>query len=116
MASHKAAEAAAAQGKFWEMYDILYQNQQLWSSSATPTVIFEQYATNIGLDIEKFKQDSVSSETNDIIWADINKANDAKVNATPTFFLNGEKIDTPPSLDDFKKVIEDAIAANTTNE
>lgn len=116
MASHKAAEAAAAQGKFWEMYDALYQNQQLWSTSTTPTVLFEQYATNLGLDIEQFKQDTVSSETNDIIWADINKANDAKVNSTPTFFLNGKKIDTPPSLDDFKNVIEDAIAASTSNE
>lgn len=116
MASHRAAEAAAVQGKFWEMYDTLYTYHTSWQGSSSPSVIFEQYAQNLGLDVEQFKSDAASSTVNDIIWADINKANALKVNATPTFFLNGEQIDTPTTLEEFTSVIDEAIAESSTTE
>lgn len=115
MAAHRAAEAASVQGKFWEMYDMLYAYHSSWQGSKSPSTLFEQYAQNIGLNVEQFRSDSASSAVNDILWADINKANALKINATPTFFLNGEKIETPTTLEEFKNVIDTAIAANTNS-
>lgn len=116
MASHRVAEAASIQGKFWEMYELLYLNQSQWDRSNTPTTIFEQYATQLGLDIEKFKQDSASSNVNDIIWADINKATSKGVTATPTFFINDSRItSTPRSLEDFSVLIDEALQDTATN-
>jgi protein-disulfide isomerase len=111
-AASRAAEAAAKQGKFWEMYDLLFQNQQAWSTQSDATGTFEQYAGQLGLDVEKYKQDAASAEVNDIINADIAefKKTGAQM-STPTFFLNGEQI-TPSGLEEFTKLIDEAIAKN----
>lgn len=60
-ASARAAEAADAQGKFWEMYDVLYQRQNEWSSSTKSLEIFSGYAQQLGLNVDQFKQDFASS-------------------------------------------------------
>lgn len=114
MAAHRAAEAANKQGKFWEMYDLLYANQTAWSSSSNTSTIFEGYASQLGLNKDQFKQDSASSAVNDVINADLAAGRKLNVNATPTFFLNGQKLDQPPQdLDGFTKLLDDAIAAKT---
>lgn len=114
MAAHRAAEAASKQGKFWEMYDQLYANQTAWSSSSNVSSIFENYATQLGLNKDQFKQDSASGAVNDVINADIAAGRKLNVNATPTFFLNGQKLDQPPQdIDGFSKLLDDAIAAKT---
>lgn len=111
MAAHRAAEAAAKQDKFWEMHDLLYENQRAWSSSNNPASIFEDYAQQLSLDLEKYRQDLASAEVKDIIDADVEAGRNAGVAGTPTFFLNGQKIE--PSLqtamDDFSKAIDEAI-------
>lgn len=111
MAGHRAAEAANMQGKFWDMYELLYTNQQSWSNTTNPTAVMEQYAAQIGLDINKFKQDYSSSKVNDIINADISSGQSLNVSSTPTFFLNGKKLDPSPdrSVEAFSKLIDDAI-------
>lgn len=117
MAAHRAAEAASNQGKFWEMYDLLYQNHDSWANGSTPTSQFEGYAQQLGLDIGKFKTDAASSTTNDTIWADINKGKALDISGTPTFYIDGKKIDAnPTSVDEFNKLIDAAIAqkAGTT--
>lgn len=109
-AASRAAEAASLQGKFWEMYDALFQNQSAWSDSSNPLGIFEQYASQLGLNVEQFKTDFGSEQVNDTINADV--AEFKKTGApmsTPTFFLNGEKIE-PKSGEDFSKLIDEAIA------
>lgn len=115
-AASRAAEAAGKQGKYWEMYDLLFQNSQQgsgWTASNAPTTFFERYATQIGLDIEKFKTDSNSSAVNDIIRSDMTKGEDAGVEGTPTFFLDGKKVTIGNTADDFKKVIDEAIKAKS---
>jgi protein-disulfide isomerase len=100
-AGARAAEAASNQGKFWEMYDILFTNQQAWSTAASPIPFFEQYAAQIGLDVNKYKTDFASDQVNKAINADINafkKTGDAM--ATPTFYLNGKKIELTAVADD----------------
>lgn len=110
-ASHRAAEAAGRQGKFWEMYQKLYEGQESWSDSTNARSIFDGYAKEIGLDLNRFKTDFASQVTNNKINADQAEGKKAEVNSTPTFVLNGQKIENPRGLDDFDKLIAEAIAA-----
>lgn len=89
------AEAAGLQGKFWEMHDMLYGNQDDWSSLDTSkrTDIFNSYATTLGLDLEKFKTDVAAKPVAQKINFDLALGKSVKVTGTPTFFLNGEQLD-----------------------
>ena len=112
--AHRASQAAANQGKFWEMHDILYEQQQSWSDSTSASTIFESYAKQIGLDVEKYKLDAASSDVIAIINADISAGKSLNVSGTPTFFIDGKKIDDTSSIatvEGFTKVIQDAIDA-----
>lgn len=116
LAAARAAEAAANQGKFWDMYNLLFQNQSAWAQSSDAKPVFEQYATQLGLNMQKFREDMASSETNARINADINEFKKTKESmSTPTFFLDGKKI-TAGTLEDFSKLIDDAIAAKQPAE
>ena len=110
----RAAEAADKQGKFWEMHDLLYENQTTWSAESDPTATFVSYAKQLNLDTTKFKQDLQSEAVNDLINADIKEGTKIGANSTPTFVLEGKKIDqNPRSLEEFNKLIDSAIAAKT---
>jgi protein-disulfide isomerase len=109
-AAARAAEAADKQGKFWEMHDLLYQQQSNWETTTSPLSIFETYADQLGLDKAKFRQDYQSSAVNDVINADYQDGVRLKVDATPTFFLQGKKLETPPQdVAGFSKIIDQAI-------
>ncbi len=109
MSAHRAAEAASAQDSFWEMHDLLYQKQQAWSESTNATGIFEGYAAELGLDLNKYKADVVSQKAFDHINDDANGGNQVGVQGTPTFFLNGEQIPTPQSIEAFRAVLQAAV-------
>lgn len=113
-AAHRAAEAAGLQGKFFEMQNLLYDGQRQWSSQVTnnPQTVFEQYAQQLGLDLEKFKADVVLDSTNKTINADISTGKQIGVNGTPSFFINGTQVNTGEinSLEEFAKKIEEALA------
>ncbi len=121
----RAAEAAAKQGKFWEMHDILFQHayQQTsagpvpidWAKSSNPTTFYESYAKELGLNVEQFKTDFASTEANDFINADIAAARYVPVDGTPTFLINGKKITTPTSFEEFSKLIDEAIKQKAGN-
>lgn len=109
-ASARAAEAAGVQGKFWEMHDVLYEQQQTWSTASQPKTYFEDYASQLGLDVAKFKTDFASSAVNDAINADIAAfKKTGETMQTPAFFLNGKFIKTTASLDSFTTQIDQAI-------
>jgi len=107
MPASKAAEASGKQGKFWEMHDILFENQIEWEKSPNPRIKFVEYAKALGLDIDKFSSDFDSKEVSEKINNDYKSGIAAKINATPTFFVNGEKIENPQTYEQFKKIIED---------
>lgn len=107
--SARAAEAAGAQGKFWEMHDLLFEKQGLWSNEGRVDEIFLDYAKSLGLDEAKFKGDYDSSMVRDRIQAHLAGANAIGLNSTPSFLLNGKKLQNPRTLADFKAVIEAAI-------
>lgn len=92
----EAAEAAGEQGKYWEMYDILYEKQSDWSDSRKPLDIFQQYAKDIKLDVEKFKKSVNDNKFADKINKDKVDGNAAGVDATPTFYINNEKFSGSP--------------------
>lgn len=108
----RAAEAAAKQGKFFEMHDLLYENQDTWSTASNPSSNLEGYAQQLGLNAEQFKTDMNGADVAGIINADVKAGQALGANSTPTFVLNGKKIDNPKSLDEFKKALDDALKQN----
>jgi protein-disulfide isomerase len=112
-AASRAAEAASKQDKFWEMYDKLYANQSSWSQGNGVSSFFESYANEIGLNLEKYRSDYKSDVVNGAINADMAQGRKLDVAATPTFFVNGKVINTPPqSVEAFSEVLDKAIAEN----
>lgn len=118
-AAARAAEAAGLQNKFWEMHDLLYTNQSAWSASSNAQSFFSAYATQLGLDVNRFKQDYASERVNNLINADLaafqNTHDDM---ATPTYYLDGKKLNNTdlidasgqPSVSAFAKLIDAEIA------
>lgn len=109
----RAAEAAGRQGKFWEMHDIIFENQQEWSESQNGKNIFEKYAETLKLDMNRFKSDVDAKEISDKVSADFESGTKSGVNATPTFFLNGKAIANPGGYDGLRNAISQAIANNS---
>ena len=103
------AEAAGKQDKFWEMHDLIFQNQSDWSEEKNAAVIFAKYAQDLGLDLAQFQTDIASEEIKAKIENDYKSGVKAGVNSTPTFFLNGKKINNPRNYDEFKNAIEQAL-------
>ena len=101
-------EAANRQGKFWEMHDLLFDNQAIWSKLDDPRKQFDQYASQLGLDLDKLKQDMESDAVKDKISADIASARKAGVSGTPTLFLEGELLSNIRGRDSFIDAIENA--------
>ena len=95
LAAASAAQAAAKQGKFFDMHDTLYDNQKEWESSEDRVKLFEGYAESIGLDMNQYRKDYSSKETSAIVRADLKEVQALGGDGTPTFALNGKKIETP---------------------
>lgn len=113
-AASAAAEAAGLQGKYWEMHDILYQQQDTWGNAAIDKRLsyFEGYAKQIGVkDMDKFKTDMSSERVGDKINFDLALGKKVGVSGTPTILLDGKKIesDTWSNKDKFKSAIEEAL-------
>ncbi len=104
-----AVEAAGIQNKFWQMHDKVYETQKDWSESMTAKDIFIGYAKELGLDITQFKKDIDSQAIKEKVARDSNDGTLVKLNSTPTFFLNGIKLENPASFEELKKLVEDAI-------
>ena len=103
------AEAAGKQGKFWEMHDLIFQNQSDWSEEKNVAILFAKYAQDIGLDLARFQTDIASDDIKAKIENDYKSGVKAGVNSTPSFFLNGKKMDNPRNYDEFKNSIEQAL-------
>ncbi|MDR1679799.1 MAG: DsbA family protein [Prevotellaceae bacterium] len=80
-----AAEVAASQGKFWEMHDIIFENQHYLSDSD-----LIKYAREIGLDVERFKNEFGNDQFFEKVKSDFESGERNGVEGTPTFFINGE--------------------------
>ncbi|SDM79236.1 DsbA family protein [Allokutzneria albata] len=106
----RAAEAAAQQGKFEQMYIKLFENQDSWGhSTESRASVFEGYAAELGLDVAKFKAAVTDPATAARIAKDQADGATAGVEGTPSFYLNGAKI-TPRSVQDLRTAIDTALA------
>lgn len=104
----KVAEAGALQGKFWEMHDILYDKQTEWSGVLNARDLFVSYARTLGLDTKEFENDLESASIEQKVLAEFQEGIRLGVMGTPTFFINGKKIESPRSVEEFDKLIKEA--------
>ncbi len=105
----EAAEAAGEQWKYWEMESLLYENQGEWVESEAPIDIFVKYANQIGLDSVKFKSEVLASKYKDIITKDLALGSEIGISWTPSIYVNGELLQTMPSLDELKSKIDSSL-------
>ena len=92
LSAASAAEAAGQQGKYWEMHDRLYEHQKDWSDKFDVRPIFEGYASEIGLDMDKYKRDLNGELVAQRIFLDGKRGHSMGVKGTPTVFLNGREV------------------------
>jgi protein-disulfide isomerase len=108
----EASEAAAAQGKFWEMHDRLLEHQD-----ALIPADLVRYARELGLDLDRFKQDIRDHDHADRVLADVASADESGVAGTPTFFINGRRHYGVYDVDTLTEAVRSAkrrVAAATT--
>jgi len=92
LAAASAAEAAGLQGKFWDMHDLLYEHQNDWKKEFDVRPIFEGYAKQIGLDVDRYKRDMNGDLVAQRIFADGKRGHSLGVKGTPTVFINGREV------------------------
>ena len=91
-----AAEAAGMQGKFWDMQNLLFSNQQAWTAAPTFKQIWKDYAQKIGLDVDRWENDMAGIAAKTRVNADMERGKALGVNSTPTVYING----VPVQFDD----------------
>jgi protein-disulfide isomerase len=87
-----AAEAAGLQGKFWEMHDVLYREQDAWTKADNPQELFDAYAGTIGLNIPEFKKDMESEKVRERVDSDHERGQSLGITRTPSLFLNNAEV------------------------
>lgn len=107
----QASEAADEQGKFWQYHNKLFASQADWSelSASEAQEKFIQYATELGLDTNKFKEGLESNKFDPKVKADLNDGLSLDVNSTPTFFFNNEKYQGSTDFQSFKQKIDSIL-------
>jgi protein-disulfide isomerase len=115
----RAAEAAGLQGKFWEMHDLIYNNQETWSKMPDHREVFKNYAKSLNLDVDKFQNDWVGQITETRIAADKRRGDAVIITGTPTVLINGRKIlPDDMTLDRMRQIIDSELqkATNQTSQ
>ncbi len=110
--SLEAGECAYNQGKFWEFYDIIFSHQSEWVSASDPVQKFQSYAAQAGISSEVMKSCLDSNQMRSEVFSDTAVGRSNKVTATPTFFINDQKVEGARSLSEFKKIIDDELNKN----
>lgn len=105
-----AAEAAARQDKFFAMHDKLFEGQKTWELSSDPQKYFDQYAKEVGLNMDQYKKDLENEEVVAVINRDLKDVTDLNAKGTPTFLLNGKMIENPgPSAEKLSELLDRAL-------
>lgn len=103
----RAVQAAGVQGKYWEMHALVFERQSEWSemprSGARGRML--EYGEELGLDTEQLDEDMDSDAVKDKVDADADNAQALGVNSTPTFYMNGVKLEGFNSLDEFRNLV-----------
>ncbi len=102
------AEAAGEQGRFWEMHDRIFETQEEWSTLADGTPFFLNLAKELNLDEDKVKKTLEKDAFKSKIDEDLAEGQRLGVNSTPTFFLNGKKLNLR-SFEDLNSAVEEEL-------
>jgi len=102
-----AAESAGLQGRFWEMQNLLFTNQQTWSANPDYRKIWEGYASQIGLDVERFKSDMAGLNAKARVDADLQRGRALNVSSTPSVYINGMLLPFEQMTDEGMRAIID---------
>lgn len=106
-----AAEAAASQGRFWQMVEALYRTQWMWAKAPAPQVIFRDQAKAIGLDLDQFEKDMDNPDVQQRIEADQDRGDQVGVKGTPTVVINGYNVPSSEFTENgFRAAIKAALA------
>lgn len=110
-AAANAAQEAAAQGKFWDYHNRLFETQNDWAGLANPIEHFAKLGQELGLDSAKITEAVKQNKYKSVIDADLNEGGSIGVNSTPTFFLNNRRL-IISDYESFKNAIDEAIKNN----
>src|SRR5947208_3084446 len=88
-----AAEAAGLQGRFWEMYDVLYREQVFWSYAPNTRQLFESYAGTMGLNLDQFRKDMDGEKAKERVDSDRARGDSLGIKVTPTLFINNQPVE-----------------------
>jgi protein-disulfide isomerase len=116
-AAARAAECAGQQGAaaFGRMHDRLFARQDEWTRAADPDGLFQAYAGALGLDTARFASCYASQEPDRRLRAANDLADQMGVSATPTFFINGRRVEGALPEDQFRAVLDDALRSTPRN-
>ena len=99
----EASESAGAQGKFWEMHNLLFENQNLLDEGNLAA-----FAEQLGLETERFARDLQNHAYHDRVRQDFSSGVRSGVNGTPAFFINGFRYDGSWELGPFLAALQEA--------
>jgi protein-disulfide isomerase len=105
----EAAMCAAAQGHFWPMHDALFQTQTEWESLDDPSALFDSLATSAGADKAKFGECTSTHAMRPLIQADVDRAKESGVNATPTFIIGDRALSGAQPIQAFRQLIDEQL-------
>jgi protein-disulfide isomerase len=112
MSAAEAAQAAALQGRFWEFHDQLFAQQAGWAELSPPdaAAAFEGIATEIGLDLPRWRSDVESSAVAQAVSSDAHEAQDLQLRGTPTIFIDGQQYTGPLTFASLSQAVAGAAA------
>jgi len=107
-------QCALDQNVFFEMHDLLFDRQRDWQALGKQQAkdMFTSYAQELGMDMTAFAACTTGESAAARVNEDVAEGNAAKVNSTPTFFVNGERISNTPFSTNLRKAIDAALAKN----
>ena len=108
-----AAEAslcAGAQGRFWEMHDILFRTQEAWSNRASATALFDTLARAAGVQLPAFQRCMRGRVMQGLVQQDLDRGTQSGIRSTPTFFIGDTAIRGAQPITVFRQVLDTALA------
>ena len=110
-----AAEAAGLQGRYWEMHDMLFREQPVWSSATDAGMLFDTYAETLGLDLNQFRKDVKSDKVRERIASDQARAKSLGVKTAPTLFVDKREMGlNEANPEGVRKLVDEAVKAKTS--
>jgi len=112
----QAAEAAGLQGRYWEMHDVLYREQPVWTSSGNNARrLFISYAETLGLDLDRFQKDMQSDKVRERIEADQARAKSLGVKTAPWLFVDKREMEpNDRNPEGVRRLVDEAVKAKSS--